>query len=127
MRLDIPVGFGRLLLPTFVAVRARYPQVTLEVSLSDRQSDPVGEGLDIVTRIGELPVGGDMTVRKLCDLRLGLYASADYLARRRPPASVKDLPSHEAIIFRAASGRLRPWTLFEAGRTSEMSPAPVWS
>ncbi len=122
VRLDIPVGFGRLLLPTFASVRARHPQVTLELSLSDRQSDPVGEGWDIVVRIGELPAGGEMIVRKLCDLRLGLYASADYLKRHAPPASVKDIWTHEAVVFRAASGRLRSWTVFDAGRTSEVTP-----
>ncbi len=122
VRLDLPSGFARLLFPTFAAMRARYPQVTLEVSLNDRQSDPVGEGWDIVMRIGALPAGGDMTVRKLCDLRRGLYASSGYLERRAPPATVKDLWSHEAIVFRAASGRLRPWTLPGAEGPSEVSP-----
>ncbi len=122
VRVDIPFGFGGLLYATFAAVRQRYPQVTLEISLSDRASDPVAEGWDIVVRIGDLPAGGDMTVRKLCDLRLGLYASPRYLERRAPPASVKALWNHEAIVFRAASGRLRPWTVADAGRTSEVSP-----
>ncbi|XXX78403.1 LysR family transcriptional regulator [Sorangium sp. So ce134] len=122
VRLDIPSGFGRLLFPTFASMRERHPRVTLDVSLSDRQSDPVGEGWDIVMRIGELAAGGDMTVRKLCDLRLGLYASPDYLKRRGPPTSANDLWNHEPIVFRAGSGRLRPWTLLETGHESEMSP-----
>ncbi|MDE1172149.1 MAG: LysR family transcriptional regulator [Parvibaculaceae bacterium] len=122
VRIDAPLGFGRLLFPMFVSVRERYPKVMLELSLSDRQSDAVGEGWDIVVRIGALPAGGDMTVRKLCNLRLGLYASADYLRKREPIAAVKDLWNQEAIIFRAGSGQLRPWTVFEAGSTTEISP-----
>jgi DNA-binding transcriptional LysR family regulator len=44
IQLGIPVGFGRLLLPSFASLREQHPRVTLEVSLTDRQSDPVGEG-----------------------------------------------------------------------------------
>jgi DNA-binding transcriptional LysR family regulator len=122
VRLDVPVGFGRVLLPTFASIRERYPKVTLELSLNDRQSDAVGEGWDIVVRIGALSPGSDMTVRKLCELRQGLYASAEYLARHAPIASINDLWSHDAIIYRSGSGQLRPWTVTDAGRTSQMSP-----
>ncbi|MDI4231787.1 LysR family transcriptional regulator [Bradyrhizobium sp. 31Argb] len=111
VRLDIPIGFGRMLLPVFVQVRERHPKVTIELSLSDRQSDPVKDGWDIVVRAGELPAEGDMTARKLCDIRLGLYASSDYLGRHAPLISVDNLTGHEAIIFRAGSGKTRPWTV----------------
>ena len=53
----------------------------------------------------------EMTVRKLCDVRLGLYASSDYLARHAPIVSVDDFTGHDAIIFRAGSGKTRPWTV----------------
>jgi DNA-binding transcriptional LysR family regulator len=124
VRIDMPAGFGRLVLPMFSAVRARYPKITFELSLTDRQSDAVREGWDIVVRAGELPADGDMTVRKLCDLRQALYASPAYLARHDPITSVKDLCNHEAVIFRAGSGRLRPWMLMDGGRVIEMSPPP---
>jgi len=113
VRLDLPAGFGRLLLPTFGELRQRYPKVTLELALTDRMSDPVGEGWDIVVRIGELPQDSDMTVRKLCNLRFGLYASPEYLARKGEVNTVADLSSHDAIIFRGSTGRLRPWTLLD--------------
>lgn len=126
VRLDVPVGFGRLLLPYFGPFRERYPQVTFDLSLNDRQSDPVGEGWDIVVRIGELPPEGDMTVRKLCTLRLGLYASPAYLDRRESIRTVQDLWNQDAVIFRSASGRLRPWSVLDAGRPAEISPkAPL--
>ncbi|RDJ26664.1 LysR family transcriptional regulator [Bosea caraganae] len=122
VRIDVPVGFGRLLLPVFALVRSRHPQVTLELALNDRQSDAVGEGWDIVVRVGPLPDSGDMTVRKLCDLRLGLYASADYLAQRGPIAAVKELWNQEAIVFRSGSGQLRPWTVLDGGRATQIAP-----
>ena len=60
-----------------------------------------------------------MTVRKLCDVRLGLYASSDYLVRHAPIASVDDFSGHAAIIFRACSGKARPWTMLNGTRTFE--------
>lgn len=127
VRVDLPAAFGRLLLPSFAALRQRYPKLTLELSLTDRMSDPVGEGWDIVVRISELPVDGGMTVRKLCDLAIGLYASPDYLARRGVPETVGDLAQHDALIFRGFTGRLRPWTLRDGDgvRDIALSPAVV--
>lgn len=122
VRLDIPIGFGRMLLPVFARVRERFPKVTLELSLSDRQSDPVKDGWDIVIRAGELPADGEMTVRKLCDIRLRLYASAEYLARHAPLTSISDLTGHEAIIFRAGSGKTRPWSVTDGTRVFETAP-----
>ncbi len=124
VRLDIPVGFGRLLLPTFEAVRKRHPLVTMEVSLNDKQSDPVGEGWDIVLRIGELPPTGGITVRKLCDLQQGLYAAPSYLKANARIASVQDLDTHDAVIFRGASRRLRPWTIRDGAGLGEVVPKP---
>ncbi len=120
VRLDIPIGFGRLLLPTFAQIRERYPKVTVELNLSDRQSDPVKDGWDIVIRAGVLPAEGEMTVRKLCDMRLGLFASPDYLARHAPIKSIDDLSEHEGIILsREAPGKTRPWTITDGARVFE--------
>jgi DNA-binding transcriptional LysR family regulator len=125
VRVDLPAGFGRLLLPTFLQLRMRYPKVTLELSLADRMSDAVGEGWDIVVRIGELPQDSDMTVRKLCNLRLGLYASPEYLQQRGEPQNVAQLSEHDAVIFRASSGRLRPWTVQDGNIVRDISINPV--
>lgn len=122
VRMDVPIGFGRLLLPMLADVRRKYPKVTIELSLSDRQSDPVKDGWDIVVRAGELPSDGEMTVRKLCDVRLALYASKTYLDHHRPINAVSDFSEQEAIIFRAGSGKLRPWTVAEGERVFDMSP-----
>ncbi|WP_413730348.1 LysR family transcriptional regulator [Sodalis sp. RH22] len=122
VRLDIPVGFGGFILPSLPALRARYPLVTLDISLTDKATDAVGEGWDIVVRVGELPADGEMTVRKLCGLRLCLYAAPAYLDGRPSIRSVSELMRHEAVIFRSASGKLRQWHIFDEGRVREFSP-----
>jgi DNA-binding transcriptional LysR family regulator len=125
VRLDLPAGFGRLLLPALATLRQRYPKVTLEVALTDRMSDPVAEGWDIVVRIGELAADSEMTVRKLCNLRLGLYASPGYLDTHPDIQSISDLNSHDAVIFKGPTGRLRPWTLQDGDHVHSISPTPV--
>jgi DNA-binding transcriptional LysR family regulator len=125
VRIDLPSGLGRLLLPSFQTLRERFPKLTLEVALSDRMSDAVGEGWDIVVRIGELPADSEMTVRKLCDMRLALYAAPDYLACHAPVSTIADLGAHDAIVFRRPSGRLRPWTLQDGDVRRELAPNPV--
>jgi DNA-binding transcriptional LysR family regulator len=125
VKLDVPAGFGRLLLPSLVELRERYPKLTLELALTDRMSDPVGEGWDVVVRIGSLPQDSDLTVRKLCDLRLGLYASPDYLERRGHVTSLADLSNHDAIVFRGPAGRLRAWTVRDGAQVRELSASPV--
>ncbi|WP_454725261.1 MULTISPECIES: LysR family transcriptional regulator [Cupriavidus] len=125
VRLDLPAGFGRLLFPALAALRQRHPKLTFELALNDRMSDPVAEGWDIVVRIGELPGDSEMTVRKLCDLRLGLYAAPAYLARRGEIRAVADLAGHDAIVFRGPSGRLRPWRVADGAHVREISPTPV--
>jgi DNA-binding transcriptional LysR family regulator len=122
VRLDIPVGFGQLLIPSFARLRERYPRVTLDLSLSDRQADVVGEGWDIVVRIGPLPPSGEMVVRKLCELRDGLYASPKYLEQHEPILSIKDLRKQDGVIFRAGNGQLRLWNVVGDGSLLEIAP-----
>jgi len=125
VRIDLPSGLGRLLLPGFRLLRERYPKLTLEVALSDRMSDAVAEGWDIVVRVGQLPVDSEMTVRKLCDMRHALYASPEYLQRHPPITTIADLGAHDAIVFRRPSGRLRPWRLQDGDAVRELAPSPV--
>lgn len=125
VRVDIPTGFGRLLLPTLGGLRARHPRLVVEIATADRMSDPVADGWDIVVRIGHLPADSDMTVRKICDTHLGLYAAPSYLAARGAPASVDDLHSHEVLLYRSYTGQLRGWSVLDKNARRELMPAPA--
>lgn len=125
VRLDLPAGFGRLLLPVLQAVREKHPKITFDLALSDRFSDAVAEGWDLVVRIGALPQDSEMTVRKLGELRMGLYASPDYLKRKGQIVEIADLTLHDALIFRGPTGKLRPWDLRDSDHTRDLAPPPV--
>jgi DNA-binding transcriptional LysR family regulator len=125
VRIDLPAGFGRLMLPALQALRERYPKVIVEMALSDRRSDPVGDGWDIVVRIGHHPVASDMTVRKISDLTLGLYAAPCYLTQRGPINSIEDLDDHDAVLFRSNTGKLYGWSVNDNGLRRELAPTPI--
>lgn len=125
VRIDIPSGFRQLFLPTLYELRCKYPRVSLELSMTDRMSDAVGEGWDIVVRVGELPHDSEMTVRRLCGITLRLYASPGYLERSAPITAPSDLVNHEAVVFRGFTGRLRPWSITENGSVREFLPTPA--
>lgn len=123
LRLDLPAGLGWVILPTLAGFVARHPRLTLEVAFSDRFSAPLAEGWDVVVRIGFM-ADSDLLARKLCDLRLGLYAAPAYLARRGTPYAPEELLGHDAILFRGPDGRLRPWVLDRGGARVEIAPPP---
>ncbi len=122
VRINLPASFGRLFMSSMHSLRRRYPKLTLDLAFSDRMSDPVIEGWDIVVRVGELSGTGDMVVRKICDTRFGLYASPEYMAAHGPLTSISHLNSHDAIIFRGSTGRLNPWNVNDEGYIRQLSP-----
>lgn len=110
VRVNTAPAHGRLcitpLLPGFFRL---YPDVTIELSTSERQVDMVGEGVDLAVRHGRL-VDSTLTARKLSETDFVLAASPAYLAAKGVPTRIADLDRHTCIVF--AKGRERyPWSL----------------
>lgn len=110
IRINTAPAHGRLcitpLLPEFFR---RYPDVSIELSVSERQVDLVGEGVDLAIRHGQL-VDSSLTARKLSETDFVLVATPEYLAAKGVPARIADLDTHTCIVF--AKGRERyPWSL----------------
>ncbi|WP_031424996.1 LysR family transcriptional regulator [Xanthomonas euvesicatoria] len=99
LRVNAPVSYGieRLgaLLPGF---RARYPQVELDLSLSDRLVDMVEEGFDVAIRITRRPAPM-LIARQLGKVRILACASPAYLARAGTPRHPSDLARHECLLY----------------------------
>jgi DNA-binding transcriptional LysR family regulator len=86
----------------------RYPQVAVDLTLSNDLVDLVEDGYDVVLRIGELASSGLKAV-PLAPYQLVLCAAPAYLARRPPIASPWDLRQHECLGFTFSDGR-STWT-----------------
>jgi DNA-binding transcriptional LysR family regulator len=108
VRVTTAPAHGRLCVtPLLGEFFRRYPDVAVELSVSERQVDAVGEGVDLALRHGRL-ADSALTVRPLADAAFVLAASPGYLAARGLPAAVADLDAHACIVF--AKGReRRPW------------------
>jgi DNA-binding transcriptional LysR family regulator len=97
------------LLPHLQHFTAAYPQIELELSLSNRVVDIVDEGYDLAIRIGT-PQDSRLIAYKLEDATVGVFATPDYLARRGVPQTLDDLASHDCLQFVLPStGRAMPW------------------
>ncbi|SCK22408.1 LysR family transcriptional regulator [Vogesella sp. LIG4] len=111
------------LLPLLGEFTAAYPQVALELSLSNRVVDIVDEGYDLAIRIGT-PQDSRLVAHKLEDASLGVFATPAYLARRGTPQTLADLAAHDCLQFVVpGSGRGMPWLFRDAdGRELELLP-----
>jgi DNA-binding transcriptional LysR family regulator len=109
LRVDLPVVFGRRwVVPALLDIGARYPDLELEISLTDRRVDPIEEGIDLVIRIGELDDSAVLIARHLGVQTSVVCASPGYLAAHGRPASLDDLGRHACIAF-GRGGRVTPW------------------
>lgn len=98
LKLTAPLSFGnKQLVPALVAFAARYPEVSFEVSFSDRVVNLVDEGFDAAVRIGHQSDASIVT-RKLCESRIVAVASPAYLAVRGTPQHPQDLAQHDCVV-----------------------------
>lgn len=99
LRMSVPVVFAHGCLngwlPEFLE---RFPEVSLQVDISERRADLVAEGIDLVVRIGALPAS-DMIARELFRTAGVLVASPEYLEREGTPQHPSDLSDHDLIDF----------------------------
>jgi DNA-binding transcriptional LysR family regulator len=112
----MPGRIGRLIvapaLPDFVA---RYPEIELQMGLTDRTVDLVGENIDCALRVG--PLGNsELIARPIGILPLINVASPAYLARHGTPQTPDDLKAHLAVRYASPStGKVELWEWIEDG------------
>ncbi|NWD66641.1 LysR family transcriptional regulator [Pseudomonas gingeri] len=105
LRINAPVTFGICLLaPRLLEYMVKYPQVSVDLTLSNELVDIVDDGYDVVFRIGELASSG-LKALPLPPYELVLCAAPAYLARRPPIASPWDLQQQECLGFSFSDGR----------------------
>jgi len=120
LKMTAPTTFGaEMLMPRLQRYRALAPDVTLDITLTDRNVDIVDEGFDIAFRIGELP-DSRLIARRLAPYQMMICAAPDYLARRGIPGHPSDLANHDAIGFAPAARS--PWKLANGDVKVEVIP-----
>ena len=99
LRINAPVSWGIARLgPLLASYRERFPQVELDLALSDRLVDMVEEGYDVAIRITREP-GPTLIARRLGESRVSLCAAPAYLAARGAPQTPQDLQAHACLGY----------------------------
>ncbi len=119
LRLSAPMSFGTLylgsLLPAFLM---RYPDISIELELSDRRVDMLEEGFDMAIRIGSLQ-DSTLIARPLGASEMITCCSPDYLQTQGAPQTPEELSSHECLLY--GHGRQAEWLYQRSGSPARIS------
>jgi len=120
LRITASVSYGQIMIaPRLKVFRARYPNIELELILSDGQIDLISDQIDIAVRHGNLP-DSSLVARKLADVTYRLVSSKAYLEQNGTPQIPQDLQKHALVTFAYENFRYA-WK-FEANGVSQRIP-----
>jgi len=124
LRISAMVSFGeRLLLPLLEEFKTLYPEIILDISLSDELSSLSRDDVDIAIRGGYAPNERVQAVR-LMDNEFIPVAAASYLAAMGTPVQATELKQHQGLFFRTPNGP-SPWLCELDGEWLDVSAQPL--
>lgn len=100
------------IIPALPRFTARYPQIKIDLRLSDTVIDLIQEGIDCVIRAGQ-PRPSNLIVRRVGAFRWYVCGSPAYFANHGEPASMADLRKHVAVGYAGSIGRSPNWTFLQ--------------
>jgi len=99
LKITAPRVFGELyLIPLLPKFNQRYPELSLEILLSDDFTNLVQEGIDVAIRAGSLEDSG-YVARQLLPMNFFITASPDYLAKMGTPSLPEHIRQHNCLVF----------------------------
>ncbi len=115
LRLTAPVAFGELkIVPILNSLLADFPDLDLDLNLTNRQLDLVSEGLDLAIRVGHME-SSRLKAKKLSERHLITCASPAYLKTYGEPYSLSELAHHSCLL-----GTLDYWRYRESGQATNV-------
>ncbi|SAK56175.1 LysR family transcriptional regulator [Caballeronia hypogeia] len=123
VRLAVPMSFGlRWVAPLLPGFFRRYPEVSVDLHLSDATVDIVAEGFDAALRIAALP-DSSLVARRLCPVSQLVVASPQYLERHGRPGHPRELNGRACLSY-AYRARSDVWRFTnDAGEEESVTPA----
>ncbi|MBX8541134.1 LysR family transcriptional regulator [Pseudomonas cichorii] len=119
---SLPIGL-HMIVPAITEFRKQYPEVKVDLRLSDHFVGIVDEGVDLAIRIGDL-ADSSLISRRLSPYNLCCYASPDYLARCGTPEHPDELVAHETVNLRYQStGQVFRWPIRMGDKEIEILPS----
>jgi DNA-binding transcriptional LysR family regulator len=126
LSLSAPLMFGRMHIgPLIGRYMSAHPQLSVELSLSDRFVDLVEEGFDLALRIGHLSDSA-LVARRMGATRRVVVGSPAYLGTRRAPKTPADLERHRLISCTSLTPAGR-WRFWSDGERFDVDTAPAYA
>ncbi len=99
LRVTASIAFGRQhVVPAIKDFLAAYPEVQVQLMLTDRLVDLADEGFDLAVRVADR-LGDNLVARRLAPVRFVVCAAPEYLARCGVPKKPADLGNHNCLVF----------------------------
>jgi DNA-binding transcriptional LysR family regulator len=122
VRLAAPMSFGVLnIAPLLSEFLAAYPEVLIDLHVSDAMVDLIGEGFDAAIRIAVLP-DSSLVARRLCEMPRYLVGSPDYLSKHGRPRHPLHLTEHRCIGYSYAM-TAETWRFTKGGKSATVRPS----
>ncbi|MEF1199226.1 LysR family transcriptional regulator [Vibrio owensii] len=99
IRISAPVAFGRILLaPIMAEFFQRYPDIKVDLQLSDQHTDLISDGIDVAIRAKQLE-DSTLIARHLFDNPMLVLAAPNYLQQHGEPKTPEDLKQHNCLVY----------------------------
>jgi len=120
LRLSAPRAVVPILLEPLIASFCRaYPQIEVEIAVSEKLVDLAAEGFDAGVRLGQFIDADMIAVRLTPPFPLAVVGSPEYLSASKPPERVADLRAHACLRMRRSDGSIAPWPFVDGDRAIE--------
>lgn len=120
LRVSAPLAFGAdQLVPRLPEFLATYPNIKIELSLSDSLSNLIEDNIDVAIRMGRLQ-DSSLASRKLCDLQRIIIASPHYIEKYGRPVTPHGLIKHRCLTWHGAQDHLNRWPFLVNGKPHDV-------
>lgn len=116
----VSLAADALVLPVASDFTAKYPEITLDITIVDGPIDIVAGGFDAGIGAGALIAKDMIALRLVPDTRMVVLASPAYLRRFGAPRKPEDLRDHNCARWRMLNGAIYPWRFSISGQTVEV-------
>src|SRR5690606_29762846 len=116
-----PLGFGRsYIAPAIVLFARRYPDVEVQLQLTDAPGDFVQDAFDVAIRFGDIP-DARLIARRIAPNRRLVCAAPAYLKKHGRPQTPQDLARHQCIVLRQNDDTYGLWRFTRGDRINTVT------
>ena len=115
-------GGQALIAPLIADFYHRYPEIMIDMRLTNRRVDVIHEGFDVAIRVGQSP-DSSLISKKLCSVQLKLFASPKYLELAKPIKFPQDLSTHKTLFMNAVDEK-HQWELYKGNESQLVALSP---